>query len=177
MLIWWKLHSENLQTAFRNQFCLSSFNSSDPAIKVWAGTSSWTGPLNLQWVRKGRKKAESEKGGMRGRGSIGAGLGLNAPLRFGVLMENCGRAGPTAATVAGREARDQTRLWREREGEKVAKEGGTNSPEGAGLSLTYGHFCQRISPNWRGRKTANNKELDQLMEDSGEALKVILSSS
>lgn len=29
---------------------------------------------------------------------------MNAPLRFGVLMENCGRAGPTAATVAAREA-------------------------------------------------------------------------
>lgn len=46
---------------------------------------------------------------MRGRGSNGAGPGLNAPLRFGVLMENCGSAGPTAATVAAREVWDQTR--------------------------------------------------------------------
>lgn len=37
---------------------------------------------------------------MRGRGSGRAGLGLNAPLRFGVLMENCGRAEPTAAAAA-----------------------------------------------------------------------------
>lgn len=31
-------------------------------------------------------------------------MGLNAPLRFGVLMENCGRAGPTVAKVAIRKA-------------------------------------------------------------------------
>ena len=54
---------------------------------------------------KGRKKAESEQGGMGGRGGTAAGLGLNAPLRFGVLMENCGSVGPTAATAAAREAR------------------------------------------------------------------------
>lgn len=62
------------------------------------------GAINCAVSEKGRKKAESEQGGIGGRGSTGAGLGLNAPLRFGVLMENCGRAGPTAATVAAREA-------------------------------------------------------------------------
>lgn len=62
------------------------------------------GAIKCAGSEKGREKAESEQGGMRGRGSSGAGLGLNAPLRFGVLMENCGRAGPTAATVAAREA-------------------------------------------------------------------------
>ena len=72
------------------------------------------GAIKLAGSEKGRKKAESEQGGIGGRGSTGAGLGLNAPLRFGVLMENCGRAGPTAATVAAREARDQRRPWREK---------------------------------------------------------------
>lgn len=76
---------------------------------------------------------------MRGRGRKGAGLGLNAPLRFGVLMENCGSAGPTAATVAAREAWDQTRP----DQENVVKEGGTNSPKGP--RLTDGYFCERIS--------------------------------
>lgn len=64
-------------------------------------------------------------GEMRRRGNNGAGLGLNAPLRFGVLMESCGRAGLTAANVAaveagtkpehgGKETEDkegQTALW------------------------------------------------------------------
>lgn len=61
------------------------------------------GPFNLKG-EKGREKAESELGGMGRRGSTEAGLGLNAPLRFGVLMENCGRVGPTAAAVVAREA-------------------------------------------------------------------------
>lgn len=81
---------------------------------------------------KGReKKAESEQGGIGGRGRGGAGLGLNAPLRFGVLMENCGRAGPTAATVAAakKQRPDQTRSkkqsWKREE---------TKGPEGAGLT-------------------------------------------
>lgn len=68
---------------------------------------------------------------MRGRGSAGAGLGLNAPLRFGVLMENCGKAGPTAATVAARDA--ETRPDHGEREKRRRKEGGTNSPEGAGL--------------------------------------------
>ncbi len=67
---------------------------------------------------------------MGGRGSTGAGLGLNAPLRFGVLMENCGRARPTVQQQWQREGPgpDQTT-----EREKVEREGGTSSPEGAGL--------------------------------------------
>lgn len=74
------------------------FNSSDPAIKV--SQVFLDGSIKCAASEKRRKKAESGQGGMRGRGSTGAGLGLNAPLRFGVLMENCGRAGPTAATEA-----------------------------------------------------------------------------
>lgn len=49
-----------------------------------------------------RKRKGRVRTGWDGRGSSGAGLGLNAPLRFGVLMENCSRARPTAATVAAR---------------------------------------------------------------------------
>lgn len=78
---------------------------------------------------------------MGGRGSTGAGLGLNAPLRFGVLMENCGRAGPTAATVAAREAWDQTRTWTERES---SERGRDEQPSGSG-TLTHSDFCERIS--------------------------------
>lgn len=37
------------------------------------------------------------QGGLSGRGSSGAGLGLNAPLRFGVLMENCASPGPNCS--------------------------------------------------------------------------------
>lgn len=117
----------------------------------WAGTSSWMGPLNLQWVRKGRKKAESEKGGMRGRGSIGAGLGLNAPLRFGVLMENCGRAGPTAATVAGREARDQTRPWRER---KSSEGGRDKQPWGSGTLSDTRPFLSKDLPKLKRKENS-----------------------
>lgn len=49
---------------------------------------------------------------MRGRGRTAAGLGLNAPLRFGVMMENCGRARPTSATVAAREAKTKPKYGR-----------------------------------------------------------------
>lgn len=52
---------------------------------------------------------------------------MNAPLRFGVLMENCGRAGPTTATVAVREAR--TRLDHEKETNSKRREGRTAQSE------------------------------------------------
>lgn len=55
-------------------------------------------PIHFEGSRKG-EKAESEQGGIGGKGSTRASLGLNASLRFGVLMENCGRAGPTTAAM------------------------------------------------------------------------------
>lgn len=89
---------------------------------------------------KGRKKAESEQGGMGGRGSTRAGLGLNAPLRFGVLMENCGRAGPTAATVAAREAGTRPDC-----GERKRREGGRDEQPRGSRTLTHSHFCEGVS--------------------------------
>lgn len=74
-----------------------------------------------------RKRAKSEQGGMRGRGSGRAGLGLNAPLRFGVLMENCGRAEPTAAAAAAAVR-----------GGLSAKQTGGGGGEGAGQRETRG---------------------------------------
>lgn len=93
---------------------------------------------------------------MGGRGSTGAGLGLNAPLRFDVLMENCGRAGPTAVTVAAGEAEtrpDQGERKRERK-----REGRTNNPEGAGLTHTQAIFCIGIShTEEEGKKCMRNQ--------------------
>lgn len=109
---------------------------------------------------------------MGGRDSSGAGLGLNAPLRFGVLMENCGRAEPTAATVAAREAR--TRPDR---GERKSSERGRDEQPRGNRTLTHSHFCERVSQTKEEKKTVNNKELDQLRQNSGEVLQVILSSS
>lgn len=78
---------------------------------------------------------------MRGRGSGRAGLGLNAPLRFGVLMENCGRAEPTAAAAAAAAAvrgglsAEQTGGKKKGAGQRETRgsEGGgsTNSPRSA----------------------------------------------
>lgn len=69
---------------------------------------------------------------MRGRGSSGAGLGLNAPLRFGVLMENCGRAEPTAAATAAAVRKGLSAEQSGGEGKKRWLEGDARGSEGGG---------------------------------------------
>jgi len=77
--------------------CFPQLNPPDPDIKrlhARARTSFSPGPLNVHGAREEREKEGSVRTGWDGREGRGpgAGLGLNAPLRFGVLMENCGRA-------------------------------------------------------------------------------------
>lgn len=139
-----------------NLFCIHLFNCSALAGIVWARISSWRGPL---LSRGGR---ESARAGLSGRGSSGAGLGLNAPLRFGVLMENCASAGPNCSNSGSERGLGPQPGWeREKRREKDSDERSRKRERRCQLML------RRNLPKLMQKETGNNKKLDRVRQSTG----------
>lgn len=123
--------------------------------QVWARTSSWTGPLHLQGVRKGERRQSQNRVGWEGGAALERAWAWM--LHWGLVFW-----WKTVAELGQLQQQWQQERPRTRpdHGERKSSEGGRDEQPWGSRTLTHSHFCERISQTEEEGKTVNNKELD-----------------